>query len=226
MKVVAVLPALDEEETVGAVVGKLVASGIQAVVVDNGSRDRTATRAREAGARVKEQRERGYGAACLSGVEEARVMGAEVVLFLDADGSDDPADAAELIAPIVASEADLCLGVRPRHLVESGAMAPAQRFGNWFAPRVMRAMTGARYSDMPPFKAISMSALTRLALTDRTYGFTIELMLRAHREGLRVREVPVRCHARCGGQSKVSGTVRGTVGASYKIIKTILHYAR
>jgi len=226
MKVVAVLPALDEEETIGAVVGGLVAAGIEAVVVDNGSRDRTALRAREAGARVKEQRERGYGAACLAGIEEARELGAEIVLFLDADGSDDPADATKLLAPIIAGEADLCLGVRPGHLVERGAMAPAQRFGNWLAPRVMRVVTGARYSDMPPFKAISMSELSRLALTDRTYGFTIELLLRAHRERLRVREVPVRCHARRGGQSKVSGTLRGTVGASYKIIKTILKYAR
>ncbi len=224
MQVVAVIPALDEEATITEVVAGLLHVA-QVVVVDNGSRDATAERARHAGARVKVQRERGYGAACLAGIDEARTMSADVVLFLDADGSDDPAEAATLIAPITAKEADLVLGVRRAHLVETGAMAQAQRFGNWFAPRVMRVAVGARYSDMPPYKAITMKALDRLALTDRTYGFTIEMLLRAHREKLTVREVPVHCRARRGGQSKVSGTLRGTLGASYKIVRTILKYA-
>lgn len=224
MRVVAVIPALDEEACVGDVVSGLVGAAGHVVVVDNGSRDRTAERARQAGAVVVARPERGYGRACLAGVERARSLGAEVLLFLDADGSDDPRDAPKLLAPVVSGEADLVLGVRPSRLIERGAMTGTQRFGNWLAPLAMRLAAGARFSDMPPYKAITLAAFDALGVQDRTYGFTIELLLRAHRRRLRVREIPVACRARRGGHSKVSGTLRGTLGASYKILSTIARY--
>jgi hypothetical protein len=114
------------------------------------------------------------------------------------------------------------LGVRTRETTEAGAMAPVQRFGNWLAPKLMRVFVGARYSDMPPFKAVSAAALDRLALDDRGHGYIIQMLLRAHTLGLRVREVPVRCRVRRSGASKVSGTLRGTVRASVKIVGSIL----
>jgi glycosyltransferase involved in cell wall biosynthesis len=224
MNVVAILPALDEEATVGEVVRGLEPHVRAVVVVDNGSRDATSARAQAAGARVLSEPRRGYGAACLAGARAAADLGADVLLFLDADGSDDPAEAPLLLGPIEASDADLVLGARPAELVERGAMTPAQRFGNWLAPLAMRAMVGARYHDMPPYKAITRTAFDALALTDQTYGFTIEMLLKAHARALRVREVSVRCRARRGGASKVSGTLRGTVAAAMKIFATIARY--
>ena len=224
--IVAVLPALDEEENIAGVVRDVAPQVDRVVVVDNGSRDATADRARAAGADVVHEPARGYGAACLAGIARARDLGAEVVVFLDADGSDDPSEAPRLLAPILGGAADLVLGVRTRETTEPGAMTSVQRFGNWFAPRIMRLATGARYRDMPPFKAIRRDALDALALRDRGHGFTIELLLRAHALRLRVVEVPVRCRARRAGASKVSGTIRGSARAAVKIVTTIARYAR
>jgi glycosyltransferase involved in cell wall biosynthesis len=223
--VIAILPALDEEATVGAVVEALGEHADVVLVVDNGSRDRTAARARDAGAEVVHEPRRGYGAACLAGVARARELGAEVVLFLDADGSDDPREAPRLLAPVLAGEADLALGVRTRATTEPGAMTPAQRFGNWLAPILMRLAVGARYRDMPPFKAIRRDALEQLALRDAGMGYSIELLLEAHRKRLRVVEVEVSCRARRSGTSKVSGTLLGTVRAGLKITSTIAKHA-
>jgi glycosyltransferase involved in cell wall biosynthesis len=225
MNVVAILPALDEEATVGEVVRGLEPHVRAVVVVDNGSCDATSARAQAAGARVLREPRHGYGAACLAGARAAAYLGAEVLLFLDADGSDDPADAPLLLGPIAAGDADLVLGTRPAELVEPGAMGPAQRFGNWLAPLLMRAVVGAPYHDMPPYKAITRTAFDELALTDQTYGFTIEMLLKAHARALRVREVSVRCWARRGGASKVSGTLRGTAAAAMKILVSIARYS-
>jgi glycosyltransferase involved in cell wall biosynthesis len=223
--IVAVIPALDEEACIGDVVRGIAPHVDRVVVADNGSRDRTADRARDAGAVVVREAQRGYGAACLAGIARARALGASIVLLLDADGSDDPSEAPRLIAPITAGHADLVLGVRTRASIAPGAMTPVQRFGNWLAPRAMRLVTGARYHDMPPFKAIRRDALDALALTDRGHGFTIELLLRAHATHLRVREVTVHCRARMGGVSKVSGTLEGSARAAAKILVTIARHA-
>lgn len=220
-RVVAILPARDEAGNIGAVVTAIARHVHAAVVVDNGSRDATASRARCAGADVVHEPERGYGAACLAGVARARELGAQILVFLDADGSDDPDDAPRVIDPIRLGRADLVLGVRTPETTERGAMSTVQRFGNWFAPRVLRLTTGARYRDMPPFKAIRAGAFEGLGVRDRSYGFTIELLLRAHQARLRVEEVEVRCRVRQSGASKVSGTVRGTVGAAGRILYTI-----
>jgi glycosyltransferase involved in cell wall biosynthesis len=221
---VAVIPALDEAGSVGAVVDGLRPLVDAVVVVDNGSRDETAAVAASHGALVEREPRRGYGAACLRGMARAAALGASVVIFLDADGSDDPADLPRLLAAIDAG-ADLALGVRTRQTTEPGAMTGTQRFGNWFAPLLMRIAVGARYRDMPPFKAIRRAALERLALSDTGHGFTVELLLRAHREGLQVAQVPVRCRARSAGESKVSGTLRGTARAAAKIIVTVARHA-
>ncbi len=221
---VAVIPALDEAGCIGEVVRDLAPHVDEVVVVDNGSADDTAAVAARHGAVVELEPRRGYGAACLAGVARARELGASVVLFLDADGSDDPADAPRLLAEVDGG-ADLALGVRTRATTEPGAMTGTQRFGNWFAPLMMRLAVGARYQDMPPFKAITREALDSLALTDTGHGFTVELLLRAHRKGLRVVELPVRCRARRAGESKVSGTLRGTVRAAGKILVMVARHA-
>lgn len=222
---VAVVPALDEEEAIGDVVRGIGPHVDAVVAVDNGSVDRTAVVARNAGAIVVAEPRRGYGRACLAGIEQARGLGATIVLFLDADGSDDPADAPRLLAPVKAGTCDLALGVRTRGGAEPGAMTPVQRFGNWLAPLLMRISVGAEYDDMPPFKAISMRALDRLRLSDTGHGFTIELLMRAHEEQLRIEQLAVTCRVRRGGASKVSGTVVGAGRASAKIVSTIGRYA-
>jgi glycosyltransferase involved in cell wall biosynthesis len=220
-----VIPALDEEGSVAAVVRPLCEHVDHVLVVDNGSRDRTADMARSAGAEVVHEPRRGYGAACLAGVRRARELGARVILFLDADGSDDPSEAPLLLDPVVEGDKDLVLGCRAPHLIEPGAMTPVQRFGNWFAPLMMRALLGARYHDVPPFKAIRVDALDRLALSDTGMGYSIQMLLGAHRHRLRVAEVAVSCRARRAGASKVSGTVQGTVRAAFKITGSVAWHA-
>lgn len=221
--IVAIIPALDEEGSVGEVVRDLRAHVDRVIVVDNGSRDETASVARSRGALVVVESERGYGAACLRGVAEAKAIGARTLLFLDADGSDDPADAPRVLAPLLAGEADLVMGARID--VEPGAMTSVQRVGNWLAPFLMRTLFRAPFHDLSPFKAIDLAVIERLGLRDRRHGFTIELMLRAHATGLRIREVPVRCRRRRAGVSKVSGTMVGASRAAVRIVTTIAKHA-
>ena len=224
-RIVAVIPALDEEGNIADVVRGLLPTVHHVVVADNGSRDTTRERARQAGAEVVDVTDRGYGAACLGGIRKAKELSATIVLFLDGDGSDDPSEADRLLQPVLAHECDLALGVRKREAIEPGAMTPVQRFGNWFAPHLMRLVVGAKYTDMPPYKAIRMSSLEALALSDRHHGFTIELLLRAYDENLRICEVPVSCRARRSGISKVSGNVYGSLRAAGKITWSIARYA-
>jgi glycosyltransferase involved in cell wall biosynthesis len=223
MVTIAVIPALDEEDAIATVVREVLPHVTRVVVVDNGSKDATSSRASDAGAEVVREPRKGYGAACIAGVRRARDLGARVVLFLDGDGSDDPGATPRLLAPIVAGEADIVLGVRTN--VGLGAMAPVQRFGNWLAPLLMRVLVGADYTDMPPFKAVTTPALDRLALTDEGMGYIIQMLLRAHSLGLRVVEVEVAHRPRRAGRSKVSGTVSGTLRASAKIVSAIVRHA-
>jgi glycosyltransferase involved in cell wall biosynthesis len=224
-KTVAIIPALDEEGSIADVVSDLREHVDAIVVADNGSRDRTGDRARAAGADVVHEPRRGYGAACLAGVARARELGASIVVFLDGDGSDNPHQTPLLVEPVEHGRADLALGVRTPRSTEPGAQQPVQRFGNWLAPALLRLTVGASYRDMPPFKAVSMEALDRLALTDAGMGYIIQMLLRAHQLRLRVVEVEVECRVRRTGKSKVSGTVRGTVRAAVKITSAILRHA-
>jgi len=223
--IAAVIPALDEEGSVGRVVRDLKVSVAAVIVVDNGSVDDTARVARDAGAIVVSEPRRGYGHACLAGVRRAGELGATMILFLDGDGSDDPREAGKLIEPILAGRADLVVGVRTRNPANLANMTPVQRLGNRFAPWLMRVLLRAPYHDMPPYKAIRITALDALKLSDTGYGFTIELLIRAHARGLKIVEVDVSCLRRAEGQSKVSGTVGGSIKAASKIVYTIGRHA-
>ena len=219
----AVIPALNEERSIGeTVTGILRANpnGLKEVIVaDNGSDDRTAVLAKEAGAIVVSEPEKGYGAACLAGLERVDPK-ANIILFMDADLSDDPEEAADLIAPIIASEADMVIGSRPLGSIDPGAMSIPQRLGNWLAPALVRLIWGVRYTDLGPFRAIRCDALERLNMADRDFGWTIEMQVRAAKIGLRVCERPARYRKRVG-TSKISGTIKGVFAAGWKILYVI-----
>ena len=195
------------------------------IVVDNGSTDGTAEVARQAGAVVVAEPRPGYGFACAAGVHAAGERGAEAVVFLDADGSFDPAQIPDLLAPMHAGQADLVLGSRPAGGMEPGAMPPHARFGNWLVAWLMRLLYGLRVSDLGPYRAIRTALLAELEMQEMTYGWPTEMMVKAARRGACVVEVPVRYRVRRGGRSKVSGTVRGTLLATYAILFVTLRYA-
>lgn len=220
MRVAAIIPALDEEASIGKVVRGLTHPSIRQVVVgDNGSRDRTADVAREEGAEVIMVGERGYGAAC-AGALEMLDADIDTILFVDGDGSDDLAETGDLLGPIERDEADLVIGSRALGMVEPGALTPQQRFGNWLATRLIRLLFGHRYTDLGPFRAIRRSTLDRIDMKDRRFGWTVEMQIRALQIGARVTEVPVTYRKRVG-HSKISGTVRGVVMAGWWILWTI-----
>ena len=195
------------------------------IVVDNGSTDRTAEVTRQAGASVVSEPRAGYGYACAAGVRAAADEGAEVLVFLDADGSFDPAQASDLLAPIEAGQAELVLGSRTAGGMEPGAMPPHARFGNWLVSRLMGFLYGLRVTDLGPYRAIKAVLLSQLEMWEMTYGWPTEMMVKAARMGAQVVEVPVRYRVRRGGRSKVSGTLRGTLLATYYILFVTLRYA-
>lgn len=222
-RVAVVIPCLDEERSLGLVLGEIPRDLVHdVVVVDNGSRDRSAEVAMAAGARVVSEPKRGYGAACLRGIEEAR--DADVIVFLDGDHSFFPEDLRVLLPPVLSREADLVVGTRTRSAEGRRAMAPQARYGNALACFLMRLFFGIRYTDLGPFRAIRREALLRLSMQDRNYGWTIEMQIKAAERKLKVLEVPVRCRERIG-KSKITGTVRGTLGAGAKILLTIARHA-
>ncbi len=222
------LPALNEEGALPLVLADLAASGAKVrrvVVVDNGSTDRTAQVAREAGATVVSQPARGYGSACLAGLLflSAQEPPPDVVVFLDADRADDAREIGRLIE--AAREHDLVIGSRVLGGAEKGALQPAQRMGNFLSVNLIWLLYGQKYTDLGPFRAVRFDALRALAMNDRDYGWTVEMQVKAARLHLRVAEVPVSYRRRAAGKSKVSATVRGTVGAGYKILYTIFRHA-
>lgn len=224
MNVAVIIPALDEERSIGDVVRGMVHPAISQVIVgDNGSTDRTAQLAREAGAEVIMVSDRGYGAACAGALELVRPQ-IDTILFVDGDGSDDPADIDAVIGPIARDEADLVIGSRTLGHVEQGALTPQQRFGNWLAVRLILLLFGHRYSDLGPFRAIRRTTLEEIAMQDRRYGWTVEMQIRALQIGARVIEVPVTYRRRIG-RSKISGTVSGVLKAGWWILWTIAKYA-
>lgn len=216
-----VIPALDEEASLPLVLADLPArEELQVVVCDNGSTDRTAELARAAGAIVVAEPRRGYGQACLTALAEVRARGPgerDIVVFLDADYSDDPKELPLLLAPLERDEADLVLGSRVLGEREPGALLPHQRWGNALAGVCIRLATGVRFTDLGPFRAIRWGALESLGMQDRAFGWTVEMQLEAASRGLRCVEVPVSYRRRVG-ESKISGTVRGSVLASATIL--------
>ncbi len=217
-----VIPALDEERAIGRVIADVPAWADEIVVADNGSRDRTASVAREAGARVVSAPERGYGAACLAGIEA--LARPDIIVFLDGDYSDHPNEMAALVDPIAAGRADLVIGSRTRGRAEQGALSPQQRFGNWLACLLIRRIWGVAFSDLGPFRAISRDGLKAIGMQDRAYGWTVEMQIKAARAGLRIVEAPVSYRPRIG-TSKISGTLRGSVLAGTTILRVIARAA-
>ena len=218
-----VIPALDEEQAIGKVLRDIPEGASQVVVVDNGSRDRTAEVARGLGAEVVAEPRRGYGQACLTGI--AQLDRPDIVVFLDGDYSDYPEEMSALVAPLLTGEADLVIGSRTLGQREKGALLPQARFGNWLSTLLIRLLFGVSFTDLGPFRALSFEALQRLAMQDRDFGWTVEMQVKAARLGLRAVEVPVRYRRRIG-TSKITGTLSGTLRAGHKILWTIFRYAR
>jgi len=194
------------------------------IVVDNGSTDRTADRACAAGARVIPEPRRGYGRACAAGVRSLSPE-CDIVVFLDGDGSDCPEFVNHLVDPILAGKYDFVIGSRTRGQREPGSMNFQQILSGRSAGAILRFLYGIRYTDMCPFRAIRRDALERLGMREQTYGWNLEMQMRAARVGLRILEVPVDHRRRVGGESKVSGTLRGTFVAGARIIATLLRIA-
>lgn len=219
-----IIPALNEEASIGQVVHQVPSASVhEIIVVDNDSTDHTAQAAAEAGARVVNQTVRGYGAACLAGAQAA---GGDVLVFMDGDGSFDPREIPAVVAPILGDRADLVLGSRQLRASARGALLPHQRFGNWLAVVLLRGLYGLKVTDLGPFRAIRRPLLWSLSMHEMTYGWPIEMMIKAARSGARIVEMPVSYRDRLGGRSKVSGTIGGSLKAGYHIVRVILRYAR
>ncbi|HZF76110.1 MAG TPA: glycosyltransferase family 2 protein [Acetobacteraceae bacterium] len=223
--VAAVIPCLDEEAAIGQVVAAVQAAGVPVViVVDGGSRDATAARARVAGAVVVEERRRGYGRAVQAGIA-ALPPEARIVLFLDGDGSDPPERIPEVLAPILAGRAAFVHGTRIRGSREPGALSPQQVAAGRVAQVLLRLVYGARFSDMSPYRAIRRDALERLGMREATYGWNLEMLMRVAAAGIPAEEAAVGQRCRIGGVSKVSGNPRAVAAASWSIATTFLRLA-
>jgi glycosyltransferase involved in cell wall biosynthesis len=221
-----IIPALNEEEPIADVVRACLTTGLpnEVIVVDNGSRDRTAERACAAGARVVSEPTPGYGRACVAGVR-ALSQETSVVVFLDGDGSDCPEFMDQLVRPIVEDRFDFVIGSRTRGQRERGSLNLQQILSGRAAGLLLRLLYGARYTDMSPFRAIRRDVLDRLGMKEKTYGWNLEMQMRVAHAGLRILEVPVEHRRRKGGESKVSGTLRGTFVAGFRIMATFVRVA-
>jgi glycosyltransferase involved in cell wall biosynthesis len=225
MRVTVIIPALNEAGNIFNIVSEVLAlRPVEIIVVDNGSTDATAEEACRAGAQVVSEPRHGYGYACAAGVAAAR--DADVLVFLDGDYSFLPADLPILLQPLEADQADLVLGSRPRGYIEPGSMPPQQRFGNWLTARLMNGLYRLSISDLGPYRAVCRSVVDQLALREMTYGWPVEMIVKAARQRVRIYEVPVSYHNRRAGQSKVSGTLRGSLLAGWRILAVTLRYAR
>ena len=224
--VCAIIPVLNEEGAIGPTVAGLPREWVGTVlVVDGGSRDTTVAEARAAGAEVLVEDRRGYGRACASGVERARASGASVVLFLDGDGADAVEEAGRIVAPVLQGSADFVLATRTRGPRERGSMGAHQVLAGLLVGRAIGVLSGVRFTDMCAFRAIRLDALARLGMREMTYGWNLEMQMRAAYAGLRIQEIPLPYRRRVAGKSKVSGNVRGTLRAGARITQTLLRVA-
>jgi len=226
-RITAIIPALNEEPSIAGVVRGLYKQEevplYDIIVVDNGSTDGTGVQARRAGATVVREERRGYGYACKAGVMAARDAG--VIVLLDGDAADDPQDLPRVLEPLLGGEADLVVGSRARGKRERGSMTPQQVLGNRLAAFLMSRLYGVEVSDLGPFRAIRHQDLLALEMREMSYGWSVEMMVKAARAGYRYRAVPVRYHRRIG-VSKVGGTLKGSRKAGWSIISTTLRYSR
>lgn len=220
-----IIPAYNEEKSIPKVIAEIPKIVRHIVVANNNSTDRTGEVAKSAGAVVVFEAQKGYGKACLTAMDWIRnqEMQPDIVVFLDGDYSDYPHEMMGLIQPILDGKAEMVIGSRALGQRENGSMTFPQVFGNWLATTMMKYIQGAKFSDLGPFRAIVWNKLLDLKMVDQNFGWTIEMQIKAHKAGLRYTEVPVNYRKRIG-VSKVSGTVKGVIGAGYKIIFTIFKY--
>lgn len=226
LKIRIIIPAFNEENGVGQVIEEIPKELVEEViVVNNASTDKTEVIAREKGATVLHEATPGYGRACLKGIQYIKDSASkpDIIVFLDADHSDYPEEIIQLIQPILDNKADLVIGSRALGNKEKGSMTPQQIFGNWLATRLLKLLYNVRFTDLGPFRAIRFDKLMELNMQDKTYGWTVEMQLKAAKKGLKCVEIPVRYRKRIG-VSKISGTVKGTLMAGYKILFTIFKY--
>lgn len=220
-----IIPAYNEEEAIALVLRDLPQRSVDDLIVaDNASTDATAIVAEAHGARVVRESRRGYGAACLAGIA-ALNPSTEIVVFMDGDYSDHAGDLPALMKPLLDGSAELVIGTRTAWAESRQALSIPQRWGNWLATRLIGMRWHHRYTDLGPFRAITRPALEKIGMTDRNFGWTVEMQIKAIRAGLRIVEVPVRYRRRIVGQSKISGTVSGTIMAGAKILYVIGKYA-
>ena len=224
MRISVVIPAYNEEKSIPLVIKDIPKDWIdEVIVVSNNSTDNTDEAAREAGATVLRENRKGYGWACLLGIDHAVNQQSDIIVFLDGDYSDYPQQIPEVLAPILNYDIDMVIGSRALGKKEKGSMTVPQVFGNWLATNMMRLFYGVKYTDLGPFRAIKVDKLLELKMSDKTYGWTIEMQIKAAKKGLTYKEVPVNYKNRIG-KSKVSGTVKGTIMAGVKIIGAVFKY--
>lgn len=223
-KIVVVIPAFNEEQSIAKVIEDIPKDWVsQTIVVNNASTDSTVEIAEKAGAIVLTENRKGYGWACLLGIEKAKELNAEIIVFMDGDYSDYPQELPLVVNPILEKNMDLVIGSRALGKKEKGSLTPQQVFGNWLATQLIRLFYGAKFTDLGPFRAIKMNALIALGMADKTYGWTIEMQIKAIKQKMNYCEVAVNYKKRIG-VSKVSGTVKGTILAGIKIISAVFKY--
>ncbi len=226
MKTAVIIPALNEGGNIYALVSETLRQPVDWVlVVDNGSTDDTAVQAQKAGVQVISEPRRGYGFACAAGTQAAQQQGADILVFMDGDYSSLPAEMARLVTPIQQNEADLVLGSRTLGHIAEGAMPPHQRFGNWLSSGLMSQLYDVPVTDLGPYRAIRTDLLMTLNMREMTFGWPTEMMVKVAKGNGRILEQPVSWHQRRSGQSKVSGTLRGSILAAYYILGVTLRYA-
>lgn len=224
MKIIVIIPAFNEAKSIDKVIAEIPKDIVgEVVVVNNNSSDETSKVARQAGATVLDEPRQGYGFACLKGIDYAKKQKPAIVVFLDADYSDYPEEMRELIKPITEDGYDMVIGSRALGERQAGSMTIPQIFGNWLATNLMRLFYGVHYTDLGPFRAIKFESLLALNMQDTTYGWTVEMQLKAAKMKMKTTEMAVNYRRRVG-KSKISGTVKGTILAGYKIITTIFKY--
>jgi glycosyltransferase involved in cell wall biosynthesis len=225
-KIRVIIPAYNEQESIGKVIAEIPEIVSEIIVVSNNSSDNTELVAKKAGATVLRENQKGYGYACLLGLDHIAktATDTDIVVFLDGDYSDYPEELLILIRPIVENEMDMVIGARVANLRLSNSMTPQQVFGNWLATFLMKLFFDAKFTDLGPFRAIKYQKLLELKMEDKTYGWTVEMQLKALKQNFSYVEVPVRYRQRIG-VSKVSGTIKGTVMAGFKILGWIFKYS-
>lgn len=225
-KIKVIIPAVNEADSISKVIAEIPDFVSEIIVVNNGSTDNTASVAKAAGATVLEEPKKGYGNACLKGLAYLSEIDTppDIVVFLDGDYSDYPAEMTQIVTPIVNNEVDFVVGARVSAKREAGSMTFPQRFGNWLATFLMRYLFQSNFTDLGPFRAIKYTVLQQLQMQDQTYGWTVEMQLKVLKKNIRYTEVPVSYKKRIG-ESKVSGTIKGAIFAGVKILGWIFKYS-